>query len=106
MTDKIKHLIENNTYLIDYVGRNYTYLNHSMSTEELYEVLCTDYELYQPYTLDIQDFEDWVNYNHTAMDILQDDAIKLEDLQKRYDEEVVDGEVEEFFTDSENFAWL
>ena len=106
MTDEMKHLIVHSNYLIDYEAREYTVLDSKKSPEEIYEQLCNDYELYQPYALDVEDFEDWVNHNYTAFEVLGNDEIDLAELEETYRSEVLDPAIENFFTDSEYFAWL
>ena len=106
MTNKMKDLIVNSSYLVDYESREYTVLDSKKSPEEIYEQLCNDYELYQPYALDVEDFEDWVNHEYTAFEILGNDKIDLAELEEIYRREVLDPAIENFFTDSEYFAWL
>ena len=106
MTNRMKDLIMNSNYLIDYEAREYTGLNTEKTPEEFYEQLCDNYELYQPYALDVEDFEDWVNHNYTAFEVLGNDKIDLAELEETYRSEVLDPAIENFFTDSEYFAWL
>ena len=67
MFDLIKH----SNYFVDYEAREYMVLDSKKAPEEIYEQLYDDYELYQPYVLDVEDFEDWVNHEYTAMEILK-----------------------------------
>ena len=106
MTNKMKDLIVNSNYLIDYEAREYTVLDSTKMSQKIYEQLCEDYELYQPYTLDVEDFEDWVNHNYTAFEVLGNNKIDLTELEEIYRREILDPAIEEFFTDSEYFAWL
>ena len=106
MTRKIYDLIKNSNYLIDYEARDYTVFDSEKTPIEIYEQLCNDYELYQPYTLDVEDFEDWVNRNYTAYEVLGHDTIDLAEVEETYHKEVLDPAIENFFTDSEYFAWL
>lgn len=106
MTNKMKDLIVNSNYLIDYEARNYTVLDSKKMAQEIYEQLVNGYELYKPYTLDVEDFEDWVNHNYTAYEVLGNDELDLAEIEEIYYREVLDPAIEEFFTDSEYFAWL
>ena len=106
MTNKMKDLIVNSNYLIDYEARDYTVLDSTKMSQEIYEQLCEDYELYQPYALDVEDFDEWVNNNYSVLEILRDRTIDLSTLEENYRREILDPAIEEFFTDSEYFAWL
>ena len=106
MTNKMKELIVNSNYLIDYEARSYTVFDSKKMAQEIYEQLVNDYDLYQRYSLDVEEFEDWVNRNYTAFEVLGNDEIDLAELEETYDREVLDPAIEEFFTDSEYFAWL
>lgn len=106
MTNKMKNLITHSNYLIDYEARDYTMLDSKKTPEEIYEQLVNDYDLYQRYSLDVEEFEEWVNHNYTAFEILGNDEIDLAELEETYNREVLDPAIEEFFTDSEYFAWL
>lgn len=110
MTSKMFHLIKKSNYLVDYEAHDYTVLDSTKTPEKIYEQLCEDYELYQPYALDVEDFEDWVNREYTAMEILQyknlDLNFDLSEAEKVYRRTILDPAIEEFFTDSEYFVWL
>lgn len=106
MTSKMFNLIKNSSYLIDYEARDYTIFDSKKTPEEIYEQLCNDYELYQPYALDIEDFEDWVNHTYTAYELLGNDTIDLIEVEENYYRKILDPAVEDFFTNSEYFAWL
>ena len=106
MTNKMKDLIVNSNYLIDYEARDYTMFDSKKMAQEIYEQLINDYGLYQPYTLDVEDFETWVNHNYTAYEVLENDEIDFAEVEETYNREVIDPAIEEFFTDSQYFAWL
>lgn len=106
MTSRMFNLIKNSSYLIDYEARDYTIIDSKKTFEEIYEELINNYELYQPYALDIQDFEDWVNHNYTAYELLGNSTIDLIEVEDTYNREVLDPAIEEFFTDSQYFVWL
>ena len=106
MTNKMKDLIVNSNYLIDYEARDYTILDSKKMAQEIYEQLVNDYDLYQFYALDVEDFEEWVNHNYTAFEVLGSDEIDLAELEETYNSEIIDPAIEEFFTNSEYFAWL
>ena len=106
MTNTMKDLIVNSNYLIDYEARDYTVLDSKKMAQEIYEQLVNNYGLYQRCALDVDDFEDWVNHNYTALEVLTDNTIGLDRLDEEYRREVLDPAIEEFFTDSQYFAWL
>ena len=105
MTSKMFSLIKHSNYLVDYEARDYRTLG-SETPEEIYEQLCSNYGLYEPYALDVEDFEDWVNHEYTAMDILKCENFDLSEAEEVYRRTVLDPAIEVFFTDSEYFAWL
>jgi len=106
MTSKMFNLIKQSNYLIDYEARDYTVFDATKHPEEIYEQLCEHYELYQSYALDVEDFEDWVNHEYTAMEILQCKDFDLSEAEEVYRRTVLDPAIEDFFTNSEYFAWL
>ena len=106
MTSKMFNLIKKSNYLIDYESHDYTVLDSKRAPEEIYEQLCNKYGLYEPYALDIEDFEDWVNHEYTAMEILKCENFDLSEAEEVYRRTILDPAVENFFTDSEYFTWL
>ncbi len=107
MTYNLKSLIKGSNYLIDYEKREYIMFDPTKSPEEIYEQLREEYGPFDSFNLDVaEDFEQWVNHNYTAMDILNGRISGLYEAQTEYENEVIDPAVEEFFTDSQYFAWL
>lgn len=107
MTYNLKSLIEGSNYLIDYEGRKYIAFDPSKTIEEIYEQLQKEYGPFDSFNLDVkEDFEQWVNHNYTAMDVLNGRISDLYEAQTEYEKEIIDPAIEEFFTDSEYFAWL
>lgn len=106
MTNRMKALISQSNYLIDYEARDYKALDFRKSPEEIYRQLCDDYALLEePYALDVENFEYWVNQNYYAFDILQS-KISLPEIEEVYRSQVLDPAIEDFFTNSTYFAWL
>lgn len=106
MTSRMFNLIKNSNYLIDYEAHDYTMLDSAKTPEEIYEQLYNDYGLGESYALEVEDFEDWVNHNYTAYEVLGDDTIDLIEVEEVYRRTVIDPAIEEFFTDSQYFVWL
>ena len=106
MTNQMKSLISGSNYLVDYEARSYIVFDPKKSPEEIYEQLCEKYELLQPYELDVEDFEEWVNHEYSAMDILNGELSDLREAKIEYRNEIIDPAIYDFFTDPKYFAWL
>lgn len=106
MTGMMFSLIKNSNYLIDYENHDYTVIDSKKTPEEIYEQLCNNYGLFQSYALDVEDFEDWVNHNYTVLEVLKDRTIDLNEIEEEYRREIIEPAIEEFFTNSQYFAWL
>lgn len=105
MTNRMKALISQSAYLVDYEARDYKVLDFRKSPEEIYKQLCDDYGLLEPSALDVENFEYWVNQNYYAFDILQT-KIDLTEVEEVYRSQVLDPAIEDFFINSSYFAWL
>lgn len=105
MTNRMKDLISQSNYLVDYEARDYKAFDFRKSPQEIYEQLCDEYGVLEPNVLEVDSFENWVNENYYAFDILQT-KISLPEIEEVYRSQVLDPAIEDFFTNSYYFAWL